>query len=96
MRNSNPAIWELAVQIAVHHDEEETHAVAAVGYYKALVHLGVPKVRYWIKRLEKWRVKGRRIETPGKLLMHHLNREARAATDFPIRDLGTEPEQFTA
>ncbi|SMB81081.1 hypothetical protein SAMN00790413_04455 [Deinococcus hopiensis KR-140] len=96
LRNSNPAIWEIAVRIAVHHDEKETHMVAAIGYYKALVHLGVPKVRYWTKRLEKWRMKGQRIETPGRLLMHHLNREARAATGFPIRDLGTEPGQFMA
>lgn len=96
LRNANPAIWELAVQIALHHDEKEAHAVAAVGYYKALVHLGIPKVRYWIKRLEKWRAKGQSIETPGRLLMHHLNREARAATGFPIRDLGTEPGQSMA
>ncbi|SMB77836.1 hypothetical protein [Deinococcus hopiensis] len=96
LRTSNPTIWELAVQIAIHHDEKETQAVAAVGYYKALVHLGIPTVRRCIKRLEKWRAKGQRIDTPGRLLMHHLNREARAATGFPIRDLGTEPGQFVA
>lgn len=64
--------------------------MAAVGYDKALVRLGVPTVRRCIKRLEKWRAKGQRIETPGRLLMHHLNREARAAspsvTSAPSRD----------
>lgn len=94
LRNANPEMWELAVQIAVHHDEPQAHVVAAVGYYKALIHLGVPTVRRWIKRMEKWRLKGQRIETPGKLLMHHLNREARAATGFPISDLGTELGQY--
>ncbi|WP_342667673.1 hypothetical protein, partial [Deinococcus frigens] len=42
-------------------------------------------------RLEKWRLKGQKIETPGRLLMHLLNEKARAATGFNINDLGTEP-----
>lgn len=96
LRNANPGIWEFAVQIAIHHDGPATHAVAAVGYYKALVHLGVKVVRYWVQRIEKWRLKGQKIDTPGKLLMHHLNREARKATGFNIRDLGTEPGQALA
>ena len=96
LRNANPGIWEFAVQIAIHHDEPENHAVAAVGYYKALVHLGVKVVRYWVQRLEKWQLKGQKIDTPGKLLMHHLNSEARKATGFNIRDLGTEPRQALA
>lgn len=90
LRSLNPGLWEYAVQIAIHHDDQEQHAVAAVGYYKALIHLGVKRMRYWVQRLEKWRLKGQKIETPGKLLMHHLNREARKATGFNIRDLGTE------
>ena len=67
-----------------------------MGYYKALVHLGVKTVRYWVQRLEKWQLKGQRVDTPGKLLMYHLNREARKATGFNIRDLGTEPGQALA
>lgn len=85
----NPALWEYAAQIAVHHDEKEHHMVAALGYYKALIHLGVPKVRYWVQRIEKWQRAGQRIETPGKLLTYHLNNEAKKATGYPIRDLGT-------
>lgn len=96
LRNLNPGLWEYAVQIAIHHDDPETHSVAAVGYYKALIHLGVPMVRYWVQRIEKWRLKGQKIETPGKLLTHHLNREARKATGFNIRDLGTEIGQVLA
>lgn len=91
LKNANPGLWDFAVQIALHHDGRETQPVAVVGYYKALVHLGVKQVRYWVQRLEKWRLKGQKINTPGKLLMHHLNREARKVTGFNIRDLGTEP-----
>lgn len=94
LRTLNPGLWEYAVQIAIHHDAPESHAVAAVGYYKALIHVGVERVRYWVQRLEKWRLKGQEIETPGKLLTHHLNREARAATGFNLRDLGTEVEHM--
>ncbi|OLV18216.1 hypothetical protein BOO71_0006514 [Deinococcus marmoris] len=65
--------------------------MAAIGFYKALVHLGVKEVRRCIQRLEKWRLKGQKIETPGRLLMHLLNEKARAATGFNIHDLGTEP-----
>ncbi|CAM3602461.1 Replication protein [Deinococcus saxicola] len=91
LRSANPQLWEFAVQIAIHHDDPATHAVAAIGFYKALVHLGVKVVRRCIQRLEKWRLKGQRIETPGRLLMHLLNEKARAATGFNIHDLGTEP-----
>ncbi|GGO37043.1 hypothetical protein [Deinococcus humi] len=91
LRNANPQFWEFAVQIAIHHDDPATHAVAAIGFYKALVHLGVKTVRRCIQRLEKWRLKGQKIETPGRLLMHLLNEKARAATGFNIHDLGTEP-----
>lgn len=90
LRNLNPKHWEMATQIAIWHDEPGAQAVAAVGYYKALIHLGVEKVRYWVKRLEKWRSKGQLIQTPGKLLMHHLNKEARKLLHFNISDLGTE------
>ena len=93
LRNLNPGLWEFAVQIAIHHDDPDTRAVAAIGYYKALIHLGVPKVRYWVQRLEKWRLKGQKIETPGRLLMHHLNKAVMTAMGFPIRDLGTEKGQ---
>ncbi|WP_139322900.1 hypothetical protein [Deinococcus marmoris] len=91
LRDANPQLWEFAVQIAIHHDDPATHAVAAIGFYKALVHLGVKEVRRCIQRLEKWRLKGQKIETPGRLLMHLLNEKARAATGFNIHDLGTEP-----
>ncbi|WP_139322812.1 hypothetical protein [Deinococcus marmoris] len=91
LRNANPQLWEFAVQIAIHHDDPATHAVAAIGFYKALVHLGVKEVRRCIQRLEKWRLKGQKIETPGRLLMHLLNEKARAATGFNINDLGMEP-----
>lgn len=96
LRQRDPALWEFAVQIAIHHDLGDTQAVAAVGYYKALVHLGVPVVRYWVQRIEKWRLKGQPIQTPGKLLMHHLNREARKALGFNISDLGTEQGEVLA
>ncbi|CAM3509254.1 hypothetical protein DESA109040_14870 [Deinococcus saxicola] len=56
-----------------------------------LVHLRVKEVRRCIQRLEKWRLKGQKIETPGRLLMHLLNEKARAATGFNINGLGTEP-----
>ncbi|QLG13383.1 hypothetical protein HLB42_20280 (plasmid) [Deinococcus sp. D7000] len=96
LRNANPELWEFAVQIAIHHDDPATHAVAAIGFYKALVHLGVKVVRRCIQRLEKWRLKGQKIETPGRLLMHLLNEKARAATGFNIHDLGTEPGSVVA
>lgn len=96
LRNRNPGLWELAAQIAIHHDEPTSHAVAAIGYYKALIHLGVEKVRYWVQRMERWQLKGQRIETPGRLLMHLLNKDARAATGFEIRDLGTETGQYVS
>lgn len=92
LRNLNPGIWEFAVQIAIHHDGYEQAPIAAIGYYKALIHLGVGPVRHWIQRLEKWKLKGQIITTPGRLLMHHLNKEARSRTGFPIKDLGTEKE----
>ena len=88
-RETNPELWELAAHIAIYHDDPQQQAVAAVGYYKALIHLGTAKVRMWVKRLEKWRRKGQNITTPGRLLMHLLNKEARAATGYPISDLGT-------
>nr|WP_244977313.1 hypothetical protein [Deinococcus humi] len=91
LRNANSQLWEFAVQIAIHHDDPATHAMAAIGFYKALVHLGVKTVRRCIQRIEKWRLKGQQIETPGRLLMHLLNEKARAATGFNIHDLGTEP-----
>ncbi len=96
LRNTNPQLWEFAVQIAIHHDDPATHAVAAIGFYKALVHLGVKTVTRCIQRLEKWRLKGQKIHTPGRLLMHLLNEKARAATGFNIHDLGTEPGSVLA
>ncbi|WP_027483134.1 hypothetical protein [Deinococcus pimensis] len=87
LRTHDPHLWELATQIAVHHDTEH-HAVAAVGYYKALVHLGVPVVRQCVQKIQRWQHQGQQIRSPGALLMHHLNRAARARTGFNIRDLG--------
>lgn len=95
LRMVDPGLWEYATQIAIHHDDPASCAVAAVGYYKALVHIGVKRVRYWVQRVEKWRLKGQNIQTPGKLLMHHLNREARGITGFNIRDLGTAVGEFS-
>lgn len=45
LQNLNAGLWEFAVQIALHHDEPTQYAVAAVGYYKALIHVGVGRVR---------------------------------------------------
>ena len=68
--------------------------MAAVGYYKALIHLGPQRVTYWVQRVERQRLQGRRIDTPGRLLTCMLNKETRAATGFNIRDLGTESGQY--
>lgn len=95
-QETNPELWELAAQIAIYHDDPAHQAVAAVGYYKALIHLGTAKVRFWVKRVEKWRRKGQAIETPGRLLMSLLNKEARAATGYPISDLGTQRGELVA
>lgn len=96
LRDANPQLWAFAVQIAIHHDDPATHVVAAIGFYKALVHLGVGAVRRCIQRVEKWRLRGQPIQTPGRLLMHLLNKQARAATGFNIHDLGTEPGRVLA
>ncbi len=93
LRVQRPDLWELATQIAIHHDAPGTHAVAAVGYYKALVHLGVPTVRRCVQAVERYRMQGQNLTNPGAVLMAHLNREARAATGYNIRDLGTEKGQ---
>ena len=94
LRNQNPGLWEFAAHIAIHHDEPAAHAMAAVGYYKALIHLGPQRVTYWVQRVERQRLQGRRIDTPGRLLTCMLNKETRAATGFNIRDLGTESWQY--
>jgi hypothetical protein len=89
LRIANPGLWELATQIAVQHDTER-HAVAAVGYYKALIHLGIKPVRRSIQLIQRWQDQGQAITNPAALLMSQLNREARKITGFNIRDLGTE------
>lgn len=96
LRDRNPGLWELAVHIAIHHDEPTCRNMAAVGYYKALIHVGVERVKYWVQRLERWQLKGQPMETPGRLLMYHLNKEVRAVTGFEIRDLGTETGQYVS
>ncbi|WP_272977072.1 hypothetical protein [Deinococcus geothermalis] len=96
LRMVRPDLWELAVQIAIHHDAPQTHAVAAVGYYKALIHLGVGAVRRCVQAVERYRMQGQTITNPGAVLMSHLNREARRVTGYNIRDLGTEKDQVLA
>lgn len=103
LRRSNPAIWEQAVAIAVEHETEnalqngkEVYEIAAIGYYKAIVHLGMKTVIRCVKAVERYRQQGQTITNRGALLTGLLNREARAATGFNLRDLGTEKGQVLA
>lgn len=90
IRNVNPDLWEFAVQIALHHDSYENAPVAAVGYYKALIHLDVGVVRQTIQRIEKWKLQGQFISNPGRLLTSLLSKECKRKTGFPLRDLGSQ------
>lgn len=96
----NTVEWETACQLAIEFDREEAREVAAMGYFKALIHLGMDAVRETVQRTQRWinqqERKGKVIDTPGGLLMHHLNKKARAATGYNIRDLGMEVGSFTA
>ena len=94
LRDTNPGLFEFAVQIAIHHDDPKVHEIAVVGYYKALIHLGVKRVRYWVQKVEKYRLQKQHIDNPGKLLTSHLSKEARKRTGFGLSDLGTEPGHY--
>ncbi|MCY1703760.1 hypothetical protein [Deinococcus sp. SL84] len=98
-QRDNAVEWETACQLAIEFDLEQAREVAATGYYKALIHLGMDVVREVVQRTQRWinqqERKGKVIETPGGLLMHHLNKKARAATGYNIRDLGMEVGSFT-
>lgn len=99
-QRDNAVEWETACQLAIEFDLEQAREVAATGYYKALIHLGMDVVREVVQRTQRWinqqERKGKVIETPGGLLMHHLNKKARAATGYNVRDLGMEMGSFTS
>ncbi|GAA5439236.1 hypothetical protein ACFQDE_16260 [Deinococcus caeni] len=63
---------------------------------KANVHLGMKTVIRCVKAVERYRQQGQTITNRGALLTGLLNREARAATGFNVRDLGTEKGQVLA
>lgn len=92
-------VWETACLLAIEFDREEAREVAAIGYFKALIHLGMGAVRETVQQVQRWinqqERKGRYIETPGGLVMHHLNKKARAATGYNVRDLGMEGGSFS-
>lgn len=98
-REQNTVAWETACLLAIEFDREEAREVAAVGYFKALIHLGMGAVRETVQQVQRWinqqERKGRYIETPGGLVMHHLNKKARAATGYNVRDLGMEGGSFS-
>ncbi|GHG09395.1 hypothetical protein GCM10017783_22420 [Deinococcus piscis] len=95
----NTVEWETACQLAIEFDREEAREVAAMGYFKALIHLGMDAVRETVQRTQRWinqqERKGKVIKTPGGLLMHYLNKKARATTGYNVRDLGMEVGNFT-
>ena len=99
-QRDNAVEWETACLLAIEFDREEAREVAATGYFKALIHLGMEAVRETVQRVQRWinqqERKGKVIETPGGLLMYHLNKKTRAATGYDVRDLGMEVGSFTA
>ncbi len=97
LAHADPINYDIAARLAIHLDSEnalqngnEVYSVAAVGYYKALVWLGQGVVKEALAEIEKWAAKGQNITTKGALLMHFLNKTARAQFGCNIRDLSTE------
>lgn len=81
-----PDLWELAGNMAVQLGERNPQA-ARVTYYRALTWLGYARVRQEYVQVERAVMKGRDVRNQGATLTARLNRAARGAHGFNLRDL---------